>query len=292
MESTQKGRRKLGSFLMTGCIVLFFAVAVNFLLIGTNVSTVMAIVTSCIEYDTGKIDIKGVRGHSGSPVTIPVRIRRLDASDASNDVKTLGFDVNFDANTLTYNGFDVTGTVTKNFQTAEANEISTGLLRFGGYDSDGGVFRDSSWDASGDGWIPSGDATADASSDTSWVSNWDATGDVPGAVVYLNFNINAGGDTSGDTALTLTGLVDDIRDWPSSGGCLVYGGCSGDINGDGRWTPRDALSIFEKYMNICPTSAGEDCATVCGDVDVAGGVTPADALCVFNRYLGKSSCLD
>jgi len=61
--------------------------------------------------------------------------------------------------------------------------------------------------------------------------------------------------------------------------------CNGDLNGDKKITPVDALIAFKCYTKAdsCP-----DCA----DVNQDGEVTPGDALCLFNKYLGKPSCLD
>lgn len=173
--------------------------------------------------------------------------------NAPNVVSSFGFDLSFDTDVLTYTGFDK-GTLVNDFDYFDVNSISDGLLRCGGFDSDGNIVQD-------------------------------ATDDV----VYLNFAIT---DTvSNKSELTLSGPEDDIVNWSASAGCF-FPGCTGDVNLDGRITPQDALCAFEAYMGICPTSCNIECGDICGDVNYDDEITPADALCIFEKYLQKPGCLD
>ncbi|MCP4349935.1 MAG: hypothetical protein GY795_31015, partial [Desulfobacterales bacterium] len=94
-----------------------------------------------------------------------------------------------------------------------------------------------------------------------------------------------------DSKLELRELKDDISTWTASHGCFSMK-CTGDVNSDGEITPKDALCVFEKYLEICPTSCGIPCDEVCGDVNADGECTPADGLCIFRKYLEIPGCLD
>ncbi|MCP4111918.1 MAG: hypothetical protein GY749_41380 [Desulfobacteraceae bacterium] len=94
-----------------------------------------------------------------------------------------------------------------------------------------------------------------------------------------------------DSKLVLRELKDDISTWTASHGCFSMK-CTGDVNSDGEITPKDALCVFEKYLEICPTSCGIPCDELCGDVTADGECTPADGLCIFRKYLEIPGCLD
>ena len=108
-------------------------------------------------------------------------------------------------------------------------------------------------------------------------------------LLYLEFDVAT--TESGTSELELRNLKDDIRSWTATPGCFSQV-CDGDVNGDGEFTPQDALYVFEKYMGNCPTSGGIPCEDICGDVNYDLKITPADALCIFYKYLGSPSCLD
>jgi hypothetical protein len=81
-------------------------------------------------------------------------------------------------------------------------------------------------------------------------------------------------------------LKDDVSGWDATGGCIQNsGGSSGDINGDGELTPRDALCAFQRAVN---DDEGTDCGTcsvgLC-DVTMDCECTAADPLCILNAYL-------
>ena len=61
--------------------------------------------------------------------------------------------------------------------------------------------------------------------------------------------------------------------------------CACDVNGDGSLTPLDALCVFQKYLEQCPTPCGP-CEDLCTDINRDMSTTPLDALCVFQEYLG------
>lgn len=64
----------------------------------------------------------------------------------------------------------------------------------------------------------------------------------------------------------------------------------GDVNGDGRRTPADALLAFEHFLGRRELEA---CQQERADVPPSDGrITPADALCIFQAFLGlPTSCL-
>jgi hypothetical protein len=172
--------------------------------------------------------------------------------NAPNDVSAFGFDINFDSTILTYKGF-TKGSLVQDFDYFDVNLMTDGILRCGGFTDDANI-------------------------------NQNADGNL----VCLEFDI---AENSEKSKVEITGLEDDIINWQASSGCFAPG-CTGDVNKDGKITPQDALSAFEKYMGICPTTDGTACADICADVNYDDDVTPADALCIFNKYLEKPSCLD
>jgi hypothetical protein len=202
---------------------------------------------TCIEDDTGSIDVATSKGRYGGTVSVPIRIQ-----NAPNDVSAFGFDINFDSTILTYKGF-TKGSLVQDFDYFDVNLMTDGILRCGGFTDDANI-------------------------------NQNADGNL----VCLEFDI---AENSEKSKVELTGLEDDIINWQASSGCFAPG-CTGDVNKDGKITPQDALSAFEKYMGICPTTDGTACADICADVNYDDDVTPADALCIFNKYLEKPSCLD
>ncbi|MCP4349418.1 MAG: hypothetical protein GY795_28390 [Desulfobacterales bacterium] len=183
---------------------------------------------------------------------LSVPVRIQNAPDAFDSV---GFEIAYDSAMLTYTGFEKEGTLAENFDQFDVSEISAGILRCGG-------FRSSS--------------EISAGTDTD--------------LIYLKFAVSS---DCNESKLEIRELKDDIKSWSASSGCFRPADkCTGDINGDGETTPGDALCAFEKYMGVCPTSCGLDCADVCCDVNSDNDCTPADALCIFNKYLGNPGCID
>lgn len=217
--------------------------------------TAQATATVLAEDDSGALDIEAGSGSSGDEVTVAVRIL-----GAPNQVASLGFDVIYDPNVLTYVE-SARGELVQDFDFYDTNPIEPGRVRSGGFEA-------------GEDKIPAG---------------------ASGSVVELTFQVNPDLDPDEciSSFLELVELKDDIGGWPVSGACfLVNCACTGDVNGDGEITPMDALCAFEAYLLICPTSCGIPCEDVCGDVTRDGEITPADALCIFQEYLQLPSCLD
>ncbi len=204
----------------------------------------------CEEDDTGALDIVGKTGAPGGTVTIPVRIQ-----NALNEIDSLGFEVTFIPNILSYTGF-TRGPLVENFDFFNVSNPETGLIRIGGFEA-------------GADTIPPG-----------------ASGDV----VYLNFNVKTGENECEPGLkylLDLQELKDDIATWSTSLGCFRCG-CSCDVNEDGEVTPQDALCAFQKYLGIDPTACGP-AEEICCDVTMDDDCTPADALEIFKCYLGLES---
>ncbi|UCG11920.1 MAG: hypothetical protein JSU72_15585 [Deltaproteobacteria bacterium] len=185
--------------------------------------------------------------------TVTIPVR---IQDAPEKVSALGFDVLFDPKVLTFEGAYFTGTLLDDFDHKDVIELADGRLRVAGFTT----------------------------------SNAIAMG-TTGNVVYLTFGANYQECTA--STLDLADLVDHIAGWSASGGHLLGGcGCDGDVNRDGSITPLDALSAFEKYLSICPTTSGIPCEEVCCDVTGEKECTPLDALCMFKKYLELPGCLD
>ncbi|MEE4356289.1 MAG: dockerin type I domain-containing protein [Desulfococcaceae bacterium] len=178
----------------------------------------------------------------------------LRIQNAPGNVEATGFDIII-PDGLTYTGFEKGSLVPAGY-ILDVNVISANTLRCGAYK------------VSGTDVIAAG-----------------ASGDI----VKITFDVAA--TFASPQKINLSALKDDIAAWSATPGCVIEG-CDGDTNGDGQITPADALNAFEKYMLVCPTSAGLDCDSFCADVNRDGNVTPADALCIFRKYLGQPGCLD
>ncbi|MCP4349420.1 MAG: hypothetical protein GY795_28400 [Desulfobacterales bacterium] len=214
-----------------------------------GISNAQNVITSgCAEDDSGSIDIAGTSAVCGGNISVPVRIQ--NAPDAFGSV---GFEIAYNPAVLTYTGFEKQGTLTENFDHFDVSEIYAGLIRCGGFKS-------------------SNEISAGTGND----------------LVYLKFTVSSG---CNESKLEIRGLKDDITSWSASSGCFRPAGkCEGDIGDiskDGEITPKDALCAFEKYMGVCPTSCGAECADVCCDVNSDSECTPADALWIFDKYLGN-----
>ena len=208
----------------------------------------------CEEDDSGSLDIKGARGCTGSMITHWVRIQ-----NAPNEVKTFGFEIGYPKDALTYKGY-IRGGCVVDFDQFDCRNPEPGRLICGGYE----IMQD---------YIHPGE-TCD--------------------VVGLQFEVNINSECcTPDSCWTLdfTALYDQVEGWGTSHGCFC-GGCSCDINGDGRITPMDAHCTLEMSVDICPTEFCGPCENLCCDVSGLGGktlpdgdCTPADALCRFMEFL-------
>jgi|GEM_PF-2583838 len=205
----------------------------------------------CDEDNQGIIDLGDAAGKPGSEVIIPVRIQ-----GALNKVESFGFDVVYDPDALSYinDGLldDEKGPLSQSLDFFSVNDLG-GRIHIGGFDSS----------------LDSGSILQGST----------------GVLVFLKFKIVSEQEDC-QYPLRLEALVDDIKGWPASGGCVrSLPACNGDLNGDGIITPADALIAFRCYMQTGPCSP---CCDVTGD----GVVSPSDALCIFRKYLALPSCLD
>lgn len=89
-------------------------------------------------------------------------------------------------------------------------------------------------------------------------------------------------------SLTVTGSEGSDTEVKSA---LISVSDSGDIDGDGFITPKDALCVLQKFAGRCPTRCGP-CDAIACDVNADGSETPADALCILKQLLGLPGCLD
>jgi len=203
--------------------------------------------TSNIEENgSGTVDIAGTKGKIGATVQVPIRIQY-----APNAIYSLGLEVTYNPNILEFSGFEKAdrGDLTKDFSMFEVNVIGPDRLRIGGYDAESGIAES-------------------------------ATGEL----VRLRFTV-IGGQQDICYPLDIEGLLDEISNFSSTGGCFNITSCDGDINQDGNISPADALIAFKCYVG------NGDCPD-CVDVNEDGAITPADALCLFRKYLGQASCFD
>jgi len=111
-----------------------------------------------------------------------------------------------------------------------------------------------------------------------------------GVLLTLYFLINC--PSTDSSQVTISNLSDDVAGFSAC--CNVFR-CllcveDGDVNGDGRLTPGDALCAFQIFLNggVLPSSCdtpGFTCELVAADVNCDKAVTPGDALSIFNRFI-------
>ncbi|MEW5802863.1 MAG: cohesin domain-containing protein, partial [bacterium] len=167
---------------------------------------------------------------------------------ALGTVSAFGFEVTYKPSVLEYTGYE-RGNLVTSFPMFEVNSIGSGRLIVGGFSAVQGISQGAS-----------------------------------GTVVLLKFMVK-GGMEGGCYPLMLENLTDDLAQFFPTPGCICINSCNGDLNGDGKITPKDALIAFQCYLGSGPC---DDCTDVNGD----GKTTPSDALCLFKKYLGQPSCLD
>ncbi|MEW5803118.1 MAG: MopE-related protein [bacterium] len=181
-------------------------------------------------------------------VNLEVRVP-VNVRYAPGSISSFGLEVTYNGDALHYSGYEK-GDLTTSFTMLDVSVVDSNTLRVGGF-----TFGSS---------IPQG---------------------ANGPLVWLKFIVLDGQGTE-CFPLLVDGLTDDLTHFSSSGGCLCKKqNCTGDLNGDGAITPKDALIVFTCYLGTGPCS---DCTDVNGD----GKATPSDALCIFKKYLGQASCLD
>ena len=104
--------------------------------------------------------------------------------------------------------------------------------------------------------------------------------------------------TAGDYAVTFSGggIGPDVTQRVTVGtvsvlldylvGSVVL---QGDVSGDGRLTPNDAVLVFQHILTLIVLTASQQAFA---DVNQDGRITSADALCIFQKFLMLPSCLD
>ncbi len=220
------------------------------------------------QFSLDKVCIKGIQQHEFCECSIE-DWGALDISQGSenvfiriqnapNEVNTFGYDIIYDPNRLSYNGFEPADFF-KNPNFCVCDEINKGQIRCRGGDAE---------DEGEEKSIPIG---------------------YSGTMVTLQFSpIDLAPEGSG---VCLRNLTDDIAEWDATDGCLLPYSCSYDVDGNGLITPGDALCLYEKHLGLCPTSCGP-CQDICGDVDMDGHCTLSDVLLVFRAYLNDEGVND
>jgi hypothetical protein len=196
-----------------------------------------------------------VSGTAGNTIIVNINI------DNSPQVGALGFDFTFCSNKLTYVETQK-GDLTNHFSFFQGNELSPGIIKVGGFDTNPIAVNQS------------------------------------GSIAKIVLMVNQ--CTLGETCnLCVTNLVDDLSGLT---GCCGTFTCDdacllGDVNMDDAITPGDALCAFQIYLNGGTPPAGDcdnECAIQAADINCTpNGVTPGDALYIFMAYLsGKTPPLD
>ena len=175
--------------------------------------------------------------------------------NAPNEVKAFGLEFHYNPYVLEFIGFDP-GECIADFDQFDVHQPEgPGMVRMGGYS---------------------------------------ATHPIPAnshcTLVYLYFSVIGCEEAGMPSMMWLSDLKDHFDDWTTSIGCFTCA-FNGDLSGEGKITPIDALCALQTYLGICPTNCGECDAMSC-DVNMDGQCTPSDALCIFKAYLGMPSCLD
>ncbi|MCL6584332.1 MAG: putative Ig domain-containing protein [bacterium] len=204
----------------------------------------------CAEDDSGVLDVGDAKGRPGDEVEIPVRIQ----GGAPRAVYSFGFELTYDPEILEYQSYEVeneTGKLLVDFFFVGVSTPSPGRIRVAGLDNKG---------------IAKG---------------------ASGTLVWLKFKVKGSAGNEGECySLKLDGLEDDIRGFSTSGGCFcikrIRPDCTGDLNGDGKITPADALIPLRCYLGTGPCPE-------CADVDDNGQVSPADSCYLFRKYLEQPS---
>lgn len=169
-------------------------------------------------------------------------------------IDAFGFKLQVDTTHLDYIDRFFPGDLTAHFDELDAQENVPGIITVGGYDTTP---------------IPL---------------------DTNGVLIQLCFVVMC---QTGDTSeVLITDLTDDIEPLKPCPNIFACGGClrDGDVNGDGRCTPGDALCAFKIYLNdqkLPPECdvPNFDCEIIAADVNCDSTATPGDALAIFQCYL-------
>jgi len=194
------------------------------------------------------MDDSGALDISQGTDSIPIRIQ-----NAPREVGTFGCDIIYDSSLTSYLGFEP-GKFFKDLSFFDCQEVKAGQIRCVG--SNNGSDR----------------------------SEKVAPSNYTGTLVTLRFSPIT--SKTGKCSLCLENLADDMEGWQTTNGCLLAPApCTADVNGDGQITPKDALCIYEKSLNICPTTFGGSCSEICCDMDMDKECTDSDAAILFRKYM-------
>jgi len=196
---------------------------------------------TCVEDESGQIDVAGGIGASGGLVTIPVRI-----NNAPNDVSSFGFELVYDPAMLIYKGFE-RGALTEDFDYFDAQIVSDGIIRCGGAQN-----KDIHNGASGSIlFVEFEIIQADPATKLSLrelkddIANWTTSSGC--------FQSGCNGDVNADGEITPMDALNVFEKYLSicpTSSDLDCNAICGDVNKDGDTTPADTLCIFKSYLGM------------------------------------------
>ncbi|MFQ6092362.1 MAG: cohesin domain-containing protein [bacterium] len=171
-----------------------------------------------------------------------------------NPIDAFGLELSYDTSMLDFVGAEE-GDLTQGWDFFEAIEITPGVIRVGGFNTEA-IHEDTT-----------------------------------GSIAKVTFEVLCTECDDGlQSQLCLQNLKDDLAGWNTCCDTFTCKRCEpGDLNCDGEITPGDALCAFWCYLlGECPADCqveGCECCCDAGEVNCDGEVTPGDALCIFWRYL-------
>jgi len=195
---------------------------------------------SCIEDDTGALDIQGTSGSPGGTVSIPVRVQ-----NAPNAVSSLGFEVVYPASILTYTGFSE-GPCVEGWTLFNVTSPAPGVVRVGGLTTGNGIAVGESC------YVVYLNFAIDPVCDSFYeLDLQDLKDDIIGwSTSNSCVDCNVMCDINGDGEITPQDALCAFQKY--MGICPTdCGPCDEilcDVNADGECTPADALEIFREYM--------------------------------------------
>jgi PKD repeat protein len=202
---------------------------------GTNV------VETCIEDNSGQLDVSGGIGAIGGLVNIPVRI-----NNAPNDVSAFGFELVYDPLMLSFKSFEK-GALAEDLDFFNAQLIEEGILRFGGVKNKG-ILKGASGSIVFVQFeiLQTEPATKlFLQSLTDEMARWTTSQGC--------FQSGCNGDINADGEITPMDALNTFEKYlsicPTSSNLDCDSICS-DVNKDGDTTPADTLCIFQYYLGL------------------------------------------
>jgi hypothetical protein len=179
----------------------------------------------------------------------------IDLASSPTAVAAFGLDLEYDHTMLDFVGCDF-GDLTQGWIGLDCVENTPGVLTVGGFDT-----------------TPIAAGTSGTLVEVTFVAN------CPTCV------------TETPTELVPTALIDDIEGYFACCGTFTWSPClpNGDVNADNMLSPRDALCVFEIFMNggnVTPDcDVPGDCEVIAADADCNGILNSIDGLRIFDRFL-------